>query len=216
MYPQAWYQGQEQGNCLADVLLGLQDPSGKLPLTFPRHLEDNPSFYNHPGGNDRVVYGEGIFVGYRHYDMIKSEPLFPFGFGLSYTTWSYSNLQLSSGTLDIDQEGNGAIEVTVEVANTGDRPGKEIVQFYVHQVTKPRLIRPPRELKGFSKVSAMPGQTVTARATLDRVSVSYWDDGTHRWTVDPNATFMVTAAKDSRDLGISASFQMGGGFHWIH
>lgn len=198
------------------MLLGVQDPSGKLPITFPRRLEDNPSFYNHPGGNDKVLYGEGIFVGYRHYDMIKSEPLFPFGFGISYTTWSYSNLQLSSSSLHVDQDGNGTLEVTVDVTNTGDRPGKEIVQFYVHPVTKPRLIRPPRELKGFAKVSAVPGQTVTARATLDRVSVSYWDDGTHRWTVDPNATFAVIAAKDSRDLGISTTFQTGSGFQWIH
>lgn len=213
---QAWYQGQEQGNCIVDVLMGAQNPSGKLPLTFPKRLEDNPSFYNHPGGNDRVLYGEGIFVGYRHYDMIKSEPLFPFGFGLSYTTWSYSSLQISLSTMQIDEDGNGSLEATVDVTNTGDRPGKEIVQFYVHQVTKPGLVRPPRELKGFAKVSANPGETVTAKAMLDRVSVSYWDDGPHRWTVDPDATFVVIAAKDSRDVGLSTTFRTGRGYKWIN
>jgi beta-glucosidase len=194
----------------------VEKSSHGLRLTFPKLLEDNPSFCNHPGGNDRVLYEEGIFVGYRHYDMIKSEPLFPFGFGVSYTTWSYSSLKISLSILQIDEDGNSNLEVTVDVTNTGDRPGKEIVQFYVLQVTKPGLVRPPRELKGFAKVSANPGETVTARATLDRVSVSYWDDGPHRWTFDPDATFMVVAAKDSRDVGLSTTFRTGRGYTWIN
>lgn len=210
---QAWYQGQEQGRALTDVLLGHTNPCGKLPVTFPIRLEDNPSYYNHPGGNDRVHYGEGIFLGYRHYDKILSQPLFPFGHGLSYTTFSYSNLKLSTNVFEsLDSK----ITVTVDVTNTGSVAGKEIVQFYVAQISTPGLIRPVRELKGFAKVSIEAGKTATATTTLDKVAISYWDDGPHAWRADMNATFVVEAAASSRDVRCSESFTTGEGFMWIN
>lgn len=198
---QAWYQGQEQGNCLADVLLGAVNPSGKLPITFPKRIEDNPSYDNYPGEHDVVHYGEGIYAGYRYYDHRKIEPLFPFGAGLSYTTFEYGNIRLSKDEL----AGDGQIEVAVDITNTGSRDGKEIVQFYVSQ-TNPRLGRPPRELKGWDKVFVRAGETVTARAVLDKVSVSYWDDSVNKWVIEGGAEFRVIAAKDSRDDSVEAVF----------
>ncbi|KAK7427268.1 hypothetical protein QQZ08_006204 [Neonectria magnoliae] len=213
---QAWYQGQEQGNCLSDILLGTVNPSGKLPITFPRRIEDTPPFDNYPGDNDIVYYGEGIYAGYRFYDHRKIEPLFPFGYGLSYTDFEYSNIRLSSNVLACDGSGTDQIEVQVDVKNTGEREGKEVVQFYVSQVSTPKLSRPERELKGWDKVSAGPGETVTARATLDRVSVSYWDNGIHKWVIDGNAEFRVTAAKHSRDQGLSTQFRSASAVEWVH
>lgn len=212
---QAWYQGQEQGNSLADILLGDVNPSGKLPITFPRHYEDNPSYGNYPGEDDVVHYTEGIFVGYRHYDHHHIDPMFPFGWGLSYTTYEYSNIRLSSDVMACESADSSNIVVKVDVTNTGKVTGKEIVQFYVTQVTRPGLVRPIRELKGWDKVFARPGETVTAQAVLDRVSLSYWDDTRQRWTIDQRATFAVTAARHSRDEGLKCEFRSRGGFKWI-
>ncbi|KAI8305098.1 putative beta-glucosidase K [Colletotrichum sp. SAR11_59] len=209
---QAWYQGQEQGNCIADILLGTTNLCGKLPITFPRRIEDTPSFDNYPGENDVVHYGENIYLGYRFYDHRKIEPLFSFGYGLSYTTFTYSNIRLSSDSLAVDEK----IEVQVDVTNTGDVDGKEVVQFYVSPVSKPRLGRPLRELKGWDKVFVRPGETATARATLDRVSISYWDDSVQKWVIEGNAVFMVSAAKDSRDNGLVAEFHSRVAAQWVH
>lgn len=199
---QAWYQGQEQGNCLADVILGTVNPSGKLPITFPKRIEDSPCYDNYPGDHDIVYYGENIFAGYRFFDHRKIEPLFPFGAGLSYTTFEYSNIRLSQDIL----HGDGQIQVEVDVTNTGSREGKEIVQFYVSQKNA-KLARPPKELKGWDKVSVRAGETVTARATLDKVSVSYYDDGINKWMFEGDAEFQVVASKHSRDEGIPATFR---------
>ncbi|CAH0028948.1 unnamed protein product [Clonostachys rhizophaga] len=209
---QAWYQGQEQGNCLADVLLGSVNPSGKLPITFPRRLEDTPPYDNYPGENDVVHYGEGIYAGYRYYDHRKIEPLFPFGAGLSYTTFEYSNIRIKGEVLGLD----GKIEVKVDVTNTGSRDGKEVVQFYVSQ-TESRLGRPSRELKGYDKVFLKAGETCTATTVLDKVSVSYWDDSVNKWVIDADAEFCVTAAKSSRDRGVSSTFRSSAkGGAWVH
>ncbi|KLU93164.1 hypothetical protein MAPG_12102 [Magnaporthiopsis poae ATCC 64411] len=177
-----------------------------MPISFPRRLEDNPSHLNYPGGNDRVVYGEGLFVGYKYYDQMKTEPLFPFGFGLSYTTFAYSNVRLSSDVLAVGGAEPRATTVTVDTTNTGSTAGKEVVQFYVSQTSTPRLIRPKRELRAWAKVLVEPGQTRAVSATLDFESVCYWDDRLHRWVVDPGARFEVIAAAHARDPGISASF----------
>jgi beta-glucosidase len=209
---QTWYQGQERANALCDVLLGARNPCGKLPVTFPRRLEDSPSHLNYPGGNDRVVYGEGIFVGYKYYDHMQIEPLFPFGFGLSYTTFGYSNMRLGADTLAATAAAAAAagstITASVDVTNTGPVAGKEIVQFYVAPISAPRLARPRRELRAWAKVLVEPGRTETASATLDFESVCYWDDRSHGWVVDPGAEFEVIAAAHARDPGISASFSV--------
>lgn len=116
---QAWYPGQECGNAIADVLLGATDAAGRLPQTFPRRLEDNPAYLNYPGENGKVRYGEGLFVGYRYYDKKRVEPLFPFGFGLSYTTFAYGNARLDAAAIGSDDR----LTVGVDVTNTGPRAG---------------------------------------------------------------------------------------------
>ena len=143
---QLWYDSQEQGNALADILFGDETPSGKLPTTFPVRLEDNPAYINYPGENGKVRYGEGIFVGYRYYDKKKLAPLFPFGHGLSYTTFKYSNLRLSAKSITPDEP----LKVKVDVTNTGKVVGKEIVQLYVRDV-KSTFARPEKELKAFAE-----------------------------------------------------------------
>ena len=200
---QAWYQGQEQGNAMADVLLGNVNPSGKLPVTFPVRLEDNPTFHNHPGENAKVVYSEGIFVGYRHYDTVKSTPLFPFGFGLSYTSFEYSNLRLSADSFHSKSD---TIRVSVDVTNTGSRQGKETVQFYVAQISKPGLRRPLKELKGWQKVTLAPGETSIAHFVLDKTGLEYWDPSLHAFVVDSGAEFELQVGGHSRDVQLSAKF----------
>ena len=160
---EAYYPGQEAGDALARVLLGEVNPSGKLSETFPIQLRDNPSYINstHPGAR-HVRYGEGIFVGYRYYDEQGIEPLFPFGFGLSYTTFEYSLLQAPAQV-----KSGEPVEVSLTVKNTGAVAGKEVVQLYV-QDRQSSLRRPPKELKGFAKVALAPGESQAVRFTLDQ------------------------------------------------
>src|SRR3970282_655358 len=161
---QAWYPGQEGGTALAEVLFGDVNPSGRLPVTFERHEEDNPthdSYYPEDDGK-RVVYKEGIFVGYRGYERSGKMPLFPFGYGLSYTTVAYRNLSVAS-------EGN--FSVSFDVANIGKREGAEVAQLYVGD-KHAKLPRPAKELKGFVKVNLRPGETRRVTVTLDRRAVS--------------------------------------------
>lgn len=211
---QAWYQGQELGNSLYDVLLGKVSPSGKLPVTFPKRLEDTPCFHNFPGENDKVTYGEEIYLGYRHYDKAKVEPLFPFGFGLSYTTFGYSNLRISAGKFSTDKD---TIKVEVDITNTGSVEGKESCQFYVSQTSKSGLGRPVKELKGFDKVDLKPGETKTAGCVLDKYALGYYDDKKKSWIVDENAEFKVIVGASSRDLRGEKAFNVvGGPWNWIH
>jgi beta-glucosidase len=167
---QLWYDSQEQGNALADILFGDANPSGKLPTTFPVRLEDNPAYINYPGENGKVRYGEGIFVGYRYYDKKDVAPLFPFGHGLSYTKFKYSNLRLSAKSISPKD----ILKVKVDVTNTGKVAGKEIVQLYVRDV-EAAFARPEKELKAFEKVELKPRQKKTVTFTLDREAFWYFD-----------------------------------------
>ena len=167
----AWYPGQEAGNAIADVLFGTVNPSGKLPQTFPVRLEDTPSFLNFPGENGRVLYGERLFVGYRYYDKTRITPLFPFGFGLSYTSFAYSNLRLSTTALGPEE----TLEVSVDVTNSGACAGQEVVQVYIRDPAS-RLPRPDKELKAFAKVALTPGECQTVVLPLTRESLAYFDD----------------------------------------
>src|SRR6185503_8094429 len=191
---QLWYNSQEQGNALADVLFGDVNPSGKLPTTFPVRLEDNPAFTNYPGENGRVRYGEGIFVGYRYYDKKQLAPLFPFGHGLSYTAFKYDNLRLNKKSLNP----GGALTVKVDVTNTGKVAGKEIVQLYVHDV-KSTFARPEKELKAFAKVELKPKQKKTVTLTLDREAFWYFDTLRNAWNTEPGE-FEVSVGASSRDV----------------
>jgi beta-glucosidase len=201
---QAWYLGQETGHAIADVLFGDVNPSGKLPTTFPRRLQDNPAYINYPGENGQVLYGEGLFVGYRYYDKKDIVPLFPFGYGLSYTTFAYRNLKLSKP----EYAAGDMIRLSVDVENTGSRAGKEIVQVYLRDV-RSRLMRPEKELKAFAKVALEPGETRTITFTLDEEALSYYDPALKRWVAE-EGEFQVLVGSSSRDIRLAASFNFKG------
>jgi beta-glucosidase len=201
---QAWYPGQECGNAITDVLFGAVNPSGKLPQTFPMRLEDNPAYINYPGENGRVRYGEGIFVGYRYYEKKRVAPLFPFGFGLSYTSFAYANLRLSVDTIAPGDQ----LTVSVDVTNTGHRAGQEIVQLYVRDVTA-RVARPEKELKGFAKVALAPGETKTVTLTLDQAALAFWDDAKHAWVAEAGA-FEALIGSSSQAIHARAEFRLSG------
>ncbi len=202
---QLWYDSQEQGNALADILFGDVNPSGKLPTTFPVHLQDNPAYINYPGENGKVRYGEGIFVGYRYYDKREIDPLFPFGHGLSYTTFKYSNLRLSTKATTP----NELLKVRVDVTNTGRVAGKEVVQLYVRDLN-PTVARPEKELKAFAKVELAPKQTRTVSFTLDREAFWYFDVVTNAWATKPG-DFEILIGASSRDIRLRERFSLAAG-----
>ena len=194
---QLWYDSQEQGNALADILFGDENPSGKLPTTFPLRLEDNPAYINYPGENGKVRYGERIFVGYRYYDKKKLAPLFPFGHGLSYTTFKYSRLRIGAKSITPDE----TLKVKVDVTNTGRVPGKEIVQLYIRDV-KSTFARPEKELKAFAKVELKPKQTRTVTFTLDREAFWYFDSKLNAWSTEAGE-FEILVGASSRDIRLN-------------
>ncbi|MEJ2749288.1 MAG: glycoside hydrolase family 3 C-terminal domain-containing protein, partial [Anaerolineae bacterium] len=200
---QQWYGGQDAGHALADVLFGDVNPSAKLPTTFPKRLEDNPAFINYPGENGQVHYGEGIFVGYRYYDKKEIAPLFPFGHGLSYTTFAYDNLQINGDSFGPDDE----IRVRVDVTNTGARAGQEVVQLYVRDEAA-KVERPLQELKAFAKVALEPGETKTVTLTLNQQSWAFYDTAVHDWVTEPGA-FELLVGASSRDI------RLRGRFNWV-
>jgi beta-glucosidase len=191
---EAYYPGLEAGHAIANVLLGDVNPSGKLTETFPVRLSDNPAYINtvRPGTRE-IVYGEGVFVGYRYYDERAVEPLFPFGHGLSYTTFEYGKLTVSAEASAAD-----GVEVSLTVKNTGTRAGKEVVQLYVAD-KEASLPRPPKELKDFVKVSLTPGEAVTVTFKLDARAFSFYDAHAGAWVVEPGE-FEVLAGSSSRDI----------------
>jgi beta-glucosidase len=197
---EAWFPGQECGNAIADILFGMVNPSGKLPVTFPFKLEDSPAFTNYPGKSGKVHYAEGIFVGYRHYDKNSLEPLFPFGHGLSYTTFDYGNLVISPRELEKD----GRFTVKIDVKNTGAQSGKEVVQLYIHDIES-TVTRPPRELKAFDKIHLEPGEKQTVVFNLDIRSLSFYATAQSQWTAEPGK-FEVLVGASSRDIRSAGTF----------
>ena len=195
-----WYGGQEAGRAVARVLFGEVNPSGKLPITFERHIEDNPAYkhYYEEPGTLNVKYEEGIFVGYRHYAPDKTQPLFPFGFGLSYTTFAFSNLKVTSGAAKAEAT------VTFDVKNTGSRAGAEVAQVYVSEPGA-KVRRPFEELKGFARVQLAAGETRQVSIPLDRRSFAYWDTGKHDWTVDAGS-FVIRVGDSSVNLPLEGRF----------
>jgi beta-glucosidase len=176
---EAWMMGQAGGGAIADVLYGKVNPSGKLAETFPIKLADTPAHINFPGGNGQVRYGEGIFIGYRYYDAKEAPVQFPFGYGMSYTTFAYKNPKVSAASFkDVD-----GLTVSVDVTNTGKVAGKEVVQVYVHD-HKSRLVRPPKELKGFAKVELQPGETKTVTVALDFRAFAYYHPAYQQWITE--------------------------------
>lgn len=199
---QAWYPGQEGGTALAEILFGDANPSGRLPVTFERRWEDNPvhDSYYPEAGTQRVVYKEGIFVGYRGYERTGTKPLFPFGFGLSYTTFKYSKLLIKSSTAaGSNGDSSGPrYEVSFEVKNTGTREGADVAQVYIGAV-QTKVPRPAKELKGFVKVSLRPGETKKVSVILDSRSLSYYDVNAKRWRAEPG-DFNVLVGRSSEQI----------------
>ncbi|HEX9114544.1 MAG TPA: glycoside hydrolase family 3 C-terminal domain-containing protein, partial [Anaerolineae bacterium] len=187
---EGWMMGQAGGAALADVLFGRANPCGKLAETFPLKLSDTPAYLNWPGGAGKVQYGEGLFIGYRYYDAKQVPVLFPFGHGLSYTTFAYNNARVSANTFrDVD-----GLTVTVDVTNTGNRAGKEIVQVYVHDRAS-GLVRPDKELKGFAKVALEPGETRPVAIKLDFRAFAYYHPKYERWiTEDGDFDLLIGAS----------------------
>ncbi len=191
---EAYLGGQAVGGAVCDILFGKVNPSAKLPETFPLRLEDNPSYLSYIGEGDMVEYREGIFVGYRYYDKKKMDVLFPFGHGLSYTTFAYSNL-----TVDKEQmKDSDILRVTVDVKNTGDVAGKEVVQLYVAD-KESMVIRPVKELRDFAKVELQPGETKTVTFMLDKRAFAYYSVRIHDWHVE-TGEFDILIGKSSRDI----------------
>lgn len=196
--------GQAVGGAAVDLLFGAVSPCGKLAETFPLRLEDNPSYLNFPGDGDHVRYAEGLYVGYRWYDARKMSVRFPFGFGLSYTTFEYSNLRLSTEKLGAD----GTLEVSVDVTNTGKFGAKEIVQLYVASAHD-GVSRPVQELKGFEKVYVAPGKTETVTMALDRRAFSYFNTDIHDWYAE-NGAYEIRIGASSRDIRLTAKVELTG------
>ncbi|MCK5457358.1 MAG: glycoside hydrolase family 3 C-terminal domain-containing protein, partial [Melioribacteraceae bacterium] len=176
---EVFYPGQEGGNALANILFGDVNPSGKLPLTFPKKMEDTPVADNYPGEKLNTYYTEGIFVGYRHYDKNNIEPLFPFGFGLSYTTFEFSDLKLSKTSMNKEDE--FTVEVTVK--NTGKVDGDEIVQLYISD-EEASVEREVKSLKGFKRVSLKAGESKTVSMKIDKSALSFYDVDSKSWVVE--------------------------------
>ena len=198
---EAWLGGQAAGGAIADVLSGKVNPSGRLAETVPHRLEDNSSYLNFPGDSQVVRYGEGLFIGYRGYDATHTDVAFPFGFGLSYTTFDLSDLRVTtSGTV---AEGTLAAEVAVTVTNTGAVAGAEVVQVYVRDVDA-SVARPVRELKGFAKVAVERGKSRQVTVRLDQRAFSFWSELLGRWVVEAGE-FVIEVGRNSRDLPLTAT-----------
>lgn len=196
----AWYPGQEAGNAIADVLTGAAEPGGRLPQTFPVRWSDNPAHSQdaeiYPGHAGKVRYEEGLFIGYRHYDRLGIAPMFPFGFGLSYSTFALSNLTVDASRFEAD----GAVDVSVDVTNTGTRPGSDVVQIYV-SAPEASLPRPEKELKGFAKVTLAAGETRRVSIPLDDRAFAFYAPKAQHWLVE-KGSFTVRTARHAADPGL--------------
>jgi beta-glucosidase len=201
----AWYPGEEGAAALADVLTGASEPTGRLPITFPRQLEDTPVHgeQSYPGSGGRVVYAEGVEVGYRHYDTNGVEPAFCFGHGVGYTTFDYGEV-----TAEAASGPGGGVTVSVPVTNTGQRRGTEVVQVYVRDL-RSSVARPHQELGGFAKVAVEPGATETVVLRLDERRFSYWDEDDGAWRLEPG-DFELAVGSSSRAIRRTTTIGVNG------
>ncbi|KOS20029.1 putative beta-glucosidase I [Escovopsis weberi] len=204
---QAWYGGNETGNCIADVLFGDVNPSGKLSMTFPKKLQDVPAFLNFRSESGRVLYGEDIYMGYRYYDFAEREVNFRFGHGLSYTTFALSDLSVQSKEC--------SITATLKVTNTGSLRGAQVAQMYVAPPRSARLNRPVKELKGFAKVELLPGETKEVSISeLERYAASFWDEERDKWCVEAGTYEVIVSDSSDVEGALRGSFTVGQTYWW--
>jgi beta-glucosidase len=204
-----WYAGMEGGHALADILFGDVNPSGKLPITFPKKLTDSPAHSSertYPGWDDedegpQVVYGEDVLVGYRWFDTQDIEPLFPFGHGLSYTTFTYSNLGMNPQEITKDD----TMLISIEVENAGERAGAEVVQCYIGKIES-KIARPVKELVGFQKISLPPKISEKLEFVLSPSDFAYYDESSSAWKVE-EGQYMVYVGSSSRDIRLQGEFE---------
>jgi beta-glucosidase len=197
-----WYAGEGCGSAVADLLFGKQCPSGKLPVTMPVKVSDVPGSLRFPGENERLVYEEGVFVGYRYFEKKELTPLFPFGYGLSYTEFTYSDLALSKHSITLPE----AVEVSFTIENTGDVVGGEAPQLYISDGHS-RLPRPAKELKHFTKIYLKPGEKTTVRFTLEARDFAYYDPAFSGWVVD-SGSFTILVGSSSQDIRLMAKLNV--------
>jgi len=195
---EAWYTGQESGTAIAEIIFGTVNPSGKLPSSFERNSGDSAADANYPGSEGKVFYKEGIFVGYRGFDRSEVKPLFPFGYGLSYTTFAYDGLR-------VDKDGAN-FHVRFSVRNTGTRIGAEVAEVYVQPVN-PKVERPVKELKGFARVELLMGTGKNVSVNLDRPAFAYYDVVTHAWKVD-SGEYKILVGSSSTDIRLTATVRI--------
>ncbi|KAF3065207.1 putative beta-glucosidase I [Daldinia childiae] len=205
----AWYGGNETGNTIADILFGDVNPSGKLSLSFPVRVQHNPAYLNYRTEGGRVIYGEDIYIGYRYYEFADREVLFPFGHGLSYTSFAFSDLSVT--------EKDGELTISVAVKNTGSVKGAEVAQVYVAPKQKAKVNRPVKELKGFAKVELAPGETKTVSVKVaKKYAASYWDEERDQWCVEEGEYDVIVS--DSSDIkeskAVKGSFKVADTFWW--
>ena len=197
-----WYSGDEGARAMAQIVFGEVNPSGKLPVSFERRWEDNATYnsYYDKSGSKRVQYSEGVFLGYRHFDKSAVKPAFPFGFGLSYTTFRYGGLKVGAAAAD------GTVAVSFAVTNSGTRAGAEVAEVYVGE-KHPKIERPVKELKSFARIELKPGETRTVTVNLDRRAFSYYDVGAKRWTMDAGE-YAVLVGRSSAEIELEGKVEM--------
>jgi beta-glucosidase len=198
----AWFGGEEMGHAIADVLFGDVNPSGKLPFSFINEFKESPAYSNYPGEDLRVKYAEGIYVGYRYFDKHDIKPQFPFGYGLSYTNFGYSDLKIKPGK---DSSGR-KFEVSMKLRNEGKRAGAEVVELYVHD-GHASVDRPVKELKGFRRVELAPGKSTTVIFTIDKNALAFYSTQKKDWVTEPG-TFDVLIGASSADIRLKGSFDL--------
>lgn len=196
----AWYPGEQGGNAIADIIFGKENPAGRLPITFVKSASQYPDDFYTLG--HAIEYKEGIYVGYRYFDKYQEEVLFPFGYGLSYTTFDYSNLKISKS----EKDGKIKVVVTADIRNIGSRDGDEVVQLYIHDV-EASVDRPEKELKGFQRINLKSGETKTLTFTLNEDDFSFWDDSKNAWIAEPGE-FEIRIGKSSENILLKKTFEL--------
>lgn len=207
----AWYGGQETGHGLADIIFGKHNPSGRLSITFPKSLKHTPAYLTFSKADYDIVYGEGVFIGHRYYEMVDRDPLFWFGYGLSYSVFEYKDLEVPK---EIPGGKDGSITISVTITNVGPYDGAEVIQAYV-QDPDSSLQRPTKELKAFTKVHLACGELRTVQLSLDRYSLSFWSQENSKWVAEAGEyVIIIASSSDPKDEIMRASFYLSETYLW--